>query len=158
MMLLMVERGKVVYVPERVVRYKLADYDESVVKRFCSEAGGAGIGDPASLYAGCEVFRRRVRERYGARGRTLIEHSIKSQGLGLVGVGMMAMHRGDRTLARRCYRASLRYAPLEAKTYLRFGWACLPAPVSHALVAMLTPRIRRSLNGPPFHILGDRAQ
>ena len=156
-MLKMRERGKVVYVPEKVVRYTLADFEGNLVKRFRDDANGlregGGPADPDSLFSGCAVFRRLVHERYGARGRALIKQSMRSQGLGLIGIGMMAIHRGDRAGARRCYRASLRYAPLELKTYLRLAWASLPAPIAKALVAMLTPRIRRSLNGPPFHIL-----
>jgi hypothetical protein len=64
-------------------------------------------------------------------------------------LGMVAMHQGDRGYARRCYRASLRHRPLLLKTYLRLGWALLPAKVALTLSAMLSPGMRRSLSGPP---------
>jgi hypothetical protein len=44
------------------------------------------------------------------------------------------------------------------KTYLRFAWAMLPAKVSQALSPMLAPGMRRSLSGPPFSMMQDRAQ
>jgi hypothetical protein len=70
----------------------------------------------------------------------------------------MAMHDGNPELARRCYRASIRYRPLMFKTYLRLGWATLPVKISQAISPMLAPEMRRSLSGPPFSIAQDRAQ
>ena len=64
----------------------------------------------------------------------------------------------DSALARRCYLASLRHRPLDAKTYIRLAWAALPIGVADSHWAMLTPRLRRSLSGPPFQILSDRQQ
>ena len=102
------------------------------------------------------IFARLTREHFGARGRKIAALAIDSVARELVGVGLMAMHQGDRTLARRCYRASIRYSPLMLKTYCRLGWAMLPAKVARTLSPMLPPGLRRSLSGPP--VMEERPQ
>jgi hypothetical protein len=99
-----------------------------------------------------------MREHFGARGRKVAEWAIDRVGRELIGVGLMAMHDGNRGFARRCYRASIRYRPLELKTYVRLAWAVLPASIARMLSPMLAPGLRRSLSGPPFHGLPGRPQ
>ncbi|HYL57840.1 MAG TPA: glycosyltransferase family A protein [Candidatus Acidoferrales bacterium] len=160
--MLLRELGAIRYVPEKLVRYRLSAFIENLAKRVHALDGDGrqtqDLGDPERLFDGYLIFARLVRDRYGARGRTLTELSIKTVGLGLVGVGLMAIHEGNRARARQCYRASLRYRPLDLKTYVRLGWTMLPAGIADSLTTMLTPRLRRGLAGPPFHILSDRVQ
>jgi len=74
----------------------------------------------------------------------------------LVSLGLMAIHEGDRALAVRYYRESIRYRPLDLKTYVRMAWAMLPSGIAGKFVGLLTPRLRQSLSGPPFHVLYNR--
>jgi glycosyltransferase involved in cell wall biosynthesis len=158
--LLLRERGEFRFVPERLVRYRLSTLGENFAKRIQkSDRSGSqsvAVGDLERSFDGNLIFARLIRDRYGARGRALTEQSIKAVGLGLVTLGLIAIHDGERVLARRCYLASLRYRPLDAKTYIRLAWAALPIGVADSLWAMLTPRLRRSLSGPPLQILSDR--
>ncbi|MGD0671127.1 MAG: glycosyltransferase family A protein [Candidatus Binatus sp.] len=160
--LLVRERGEIHFVPDKLVRYRLSDFNGNLAKRIRSrDSNQSGIDqfeEPERLSDGLLIFARLVREHFGARGRKLAEWAIDKLANELIAVGMTAMHEGDRTLARRCYRASLRYRPLMLKTYFRLGWAMLPAKVAGMLSPMLPPRLRRSLSGPPFHGLPDRPQ
>ena len=159
--LLLRERDAFRYVPETLVRYRLCAFDESLAKRAHArdrKDPADDRADPKRLFDGYLIFARLIRDRYGARGRVLTEQSTKMAGRELVGMGLMAIHHGDRALARRCYLASLEHNPLDLRTYVRLGWTMLPAGIADSLTTMLTPRLRRSLAGPPFHILRDRAQ
>ncbi len=160
--LLLRERGAIRYVPERLVRYRLSAFSENFAKRVPAldrnSTQTEDLGDPERLFDGYLIFARLIRDRYGARGRALTELSIKTVGLGLVGIGLMAIHEGNHAFARRCYLASLRYRPLDLKTYVRLAWTVLPTRIADPLTTMLTPRLRRGLSGPPFHILRDRPQ
>ena len=40
-------------------------------------------------------------------------------------------------------------------SYLRLGWATLPATLSRRISPLLAPGLRRSLSGPPFTALQD---
>jgi hypothetical protein len=156
------ERGEIHFVPDKLVRYRLSDFNENLAKRIRSrdniQSGIDEIDEPERLIDGFLIFVRLVRGHFGARGRKIAEWAIDRLANELVAVGMVAMHEGDRTLARRCYLSSLRYRPLTLKTYFRLGWAMLPAKVAQRLSPMLSPRLRRSLSGPPFHGLPQRPQ
>jgi glycosyltransferase involved in cell wall biosynthesis len=160
--LLLRERGEIHFVPDKLVRYRLSDFNENLAKRIRTrdniQSGIDEFEEPERLFGELLIFARLVREHFGARGRKIAEWAIDKLANELVAVGMVAMHEGDRTLARRCYRASLRYRPLTLKTYFRLGWAMLPAKVAQRLSPMLSPRLRRSLSGPPFHGLPQRPQ
>lgn len=161
-MLLIRERGEIRYVPETLARHRLREFREHYANRLRSRRFEA---DSAQAFREFErrfeaniVLARLTREHFGVRGRKISAWAIDRMANELAGVGMMAMHDGNRGFARRCYRASLRYRPLMFKTYFRLGWAMLPARVARMLSPMLSPGLRRSLSGPPFQSLQDRAQ
>ena len=120
------------------------------------ERKSRGAPDPEQYFRGNSVWARLMLERFGARGRKLADYAIERTAREQVMLGMMAMDKGDREFARRCYRASIRHRPLWLKTYFRLGWAMLPTGVSRRLSPMLSPGLRRSLSGPPF--LEERTQ
>jgi glycosyltransferase involved in cell wall biosynthesis len=150
------ELGEIHFVPDKLVRYRLSDFNENLSKRLADWQRRGSDLDPGSLFEGYGIFARLMRERYGARGETMARLAERSQRGGLVGLGLMAMHTGNRSMARRCYLASLRYPPLDPKTWVRLAWAVLPDSIARPLTSVLTPRLRRSLSGPPFHVLHDR--
>jgi hypothetical protein len=158
--LLLRERGEIRFLPEKLVRYRIAEFKQYFAKRIRpgdgSQDGPDAFTDPVRMFNGHLVFARLMQERYGARGRRQARIAIDTVAGGLVSLGLMAIHEGDRALAMRYYRASIRYRPLDPKTYLRMAWAGLPAGVAQKFVGILTPRMRRALSGPPFHILYDR--
>ncbi len=146
--LLLRERGEIRFVPDKLVRYRLSEFNENFAKRIRS-----GDKSPEQMFGGYLVFARLMRDRYGARGRPLGRLAIDTVGSGLVSLGLMAMHEGNRSLAIRYYRESFRYRPLDLKTYVRMAWAALPAGIAGKFIGLLTPRLQRSLSGPPFHVL-----
>jgi glycosyltransferase involved in cell wall biosynthesis len=156
------ERGEIHFVPDKLVRYRLSDFSEYLAKRSRSRSGNQcridEFEEPERWFDGDLVFARLVLEHFGARGRPLMRFAVNRVGNGLVSLGMMAMHNGNRGFARRCYRASIRYSPLMLKTYFRLGWAMLPEKLSELISPTLPLRLRRSLSGPPFDGLPDRQQ
>jgi glycosyltransferase involved in cell wall biosynthesis len=159
-MLLVRERGEIRYVPETLVRRPFREFAAQYANRLRSRRlevdSAQAFREFARRFEGSTVFARLVREHFGARGRTLAESAVNTIAHELVGVGLMAMHDGNRWFARRCYRASIRYSPLMLKTYCRLGWALLPAKVARMLSPMFPPGLRRSLTGPP--VLEERPQ
>ena len=160
--ILMRERGELVFVPDKLVRYRMPEWEVKLIKRMgpLSFNGGGESGgrltDPYSYFRGNRVFSQLMRERFGARGRELADFVAGGAARELVMLGMKAMHEGDRAYARRCYLSSMRHRPSELRTYFRLAWAALPASITQMLSLMLTPGLRRSLSGPPF--LDERAQ
>ena len=158
--LLIRERGEIIYLPEKLVRYRMPLFHEQLAKRLRPhDWKGKSRGtpaDPEQHFRGNQVWARLMLERFGARGRKLANYAIDATAREQVMLGMMAMDRSDREFARRCYRASIRHRPLWLKTYFRLGWAMLPAHVSRRLSPILSPGLRRSLSGPPF--LEERTQ
>ena len=152
-MLLVRERGEIIYVPDVLVRYRCREFHARLANRLRSRRfeidSAEAFREFERRYESNVILGRLTLEHFGARGRKIAALSIDSVARELVGVGLMAMHQGDRTLARRCYRASIRYRPLMLKTYFRLGWAMLPTKVTGTLSAMLSPGLRRSLSGPP---------
>jgi hypothetical protein len=114
--------------------------------------------DPERQVGGLLVFARLVQQHFGVRGRKLAEWAIDYVAKNLVATGLKAMHEGNRELARRCYVSSIRKRPLVLKTYVRLAWTVLPPSVTEMLSSMLPPQLRRSLAGPPFSIIQDRAK
>jgi glycosyltransferase involved in cell wall biosynthesis len=151
--LLIRERGEIIFVPEKLVQYRKPTFEQKLAKCLPPrESIGKSLGapaDPEQLFRGNRIWARLVLERFGARASKLADCAIDTAARELAMLGMVAMHQGDRGYARRCYRASLRHRPLMLKTYLRLGWALLPAKVALTLSAMLSPGMRRSLSGPP---------
>ena len=159
-MLLVRERGEIMYLPEVLVRRPFREFAAQYANRLRSRNfeidSAQAFSEFERRFEGSTVFARLVREHFGARGRKIAKSGVDGAANELVGVGLMAMHEGDRRLAARCYRASIRYSPLMLKTYFRLGWAMLPAKVARMLSPMFPPGLRRSLSGPP--VLEERPQ
>ncbi len=158
--LLVRERGEIIFVPEKLARYRMQRFEQRLAKCLRPRDGnGKSCGapaDPEQYFRGNGIWARLMLERFGARGRKLADVAIDSTARELEMLGMVMMHEGDPGYARRCYRAALRHRPLMLKTYFRLGWAMLPAKVEQRLSPMLAPRLRRSLTGPPVQQLADR--
>ena len=153
------ERGGIIYVPQKLLRYRMPLFQQKLAKALRPHSGNGnsrGAPDPDQYFRGNSVWARLMLERFGERGRKLADYAIDITAREQVMLGMMAMDKGDREFARRCYRASIRHRPLLLKTYFRLGWAMLPTGVSQRLSPMLSPGLRRSLSGPPF--LEERTQ
>jgi glycosyltransferase involved in cell wall biosynthesis len=154
--LLMRERGEMVFLPDKLVRYRMPEWETKLVKRIGAlnfngdGKSGGRLEEPSRYFRGNRVFARLMRVRYGARGRKLSGAILDGAANELAMLGMMAMHAGDHKYARRCYRASIRHRPFWLKTYIRLGWTMLPAIVSQRLAPILSPPLLRSLSGPPF--------
>ena len=147
------ERGGIIYVPQKLLRYRMPLFQQKLAKALRPHSGNGnsrGAPDPDQYFRGNRVWARLMLERFGERGRKLADYAIDITAREQVMMGMMAMDKGDREFARRCYRASIRHRPLLLKTYFRLGWAMLPTGVSQRLSPMLSPGLRRSLSGPPF--------
>ncbi|HZC46054.1 MAG TPA: glycosyltransferase family A protein, partial [Candidatus Acidoferrum sp.] len=118
--LLVRERGAILYVPETLVRRRLRDYREHYANRLRSrrfEVNSAeGFREFMRRFDGARTCARLTREHFGARARKFEAWAADSIGRELVGVGLMAMHDGNRAFALRCYRASIRHSPLRLKT------------------------------------------
>jgi glycosyltransferase involved in cell wall biosynthesis len=153
------ELGEILYVPQKLMRYRMPLFQQKLAKSLRPHNGNAksrGAPDPDQYFRGNSVWARLMLERYGERGRKLANYAIDITAREQAMLGMMAMDKGDREFARRCYRASIRHRPLWLKTYFRLGWAMLPTGISRQLSPMLSPGLRRSLSGPPF--LEERTQ
>ncbi len=153
------ERGEIIYVPQKLVRYRLPMFQLRLAKSLRPHGGNeksGGAPDPEQFFRGNSVWARLMLERFGERGRKLANYAIDRTAHELVMLGMMAMDDGDREFARQCYRASIRHRRWWLKTYFRLGWAMLPTGVSQRLSPMLSAGMRRSLAGPPF--LEERTQ
>jgi glycosyltransferase involved in cell wall biosynthesis len=153
------ERGGIIYVPQKLLRYRMPLFQQKLAKALRPHSGNGnsrGAPDPDQYFRGNSVWARLMLERFGERGRKLADYAIDVTAREQVMMGMMAMDKGDREFARQCYRASIRHRPLLLKTYFRLGWAMLPTGVSQRLSPMLSPGLRRSLSGPPF--LEERTQ
>ncbi len=162
MFLLAREHGEIDFVADKLVRYRVSEFNENLDRasrsRDSINRGDDEFAGPERLVAGLLVFARLVREHFGVRGRRLADWAIDYVGNSLVTIGLKAMHEGDREFARQCYLSSIRKRPLMLKTYVRLAWAVLPASVTGMLSSMLPPRLQRSLSGPPFHGLQDRTE
>jgi len=147
------ERGEIIFVPETLMRYRRPDFAQRFAKRLAALERDAksrgGVVDPETYFEGHQIFVRLIRQQFGARGGLLVEDSIDRKARELVTLGMMAMHKGNRGFARRCYLSAIRIRPAETKTYFRLLWAALPESVARALSPMLSSRIRQSVSGPP---------
>jgi glycosyltransferase involved in cell wall biosynthesis len=152
------ELGELRFIAEKLLTYRLADFEEHFAKRPLGfKHWQENREHPESFFKGNQVFARLVGQRFGPRGRALVRQSHLTQSLGLVSLGLMSVHDGDMEFARRCYLRSLRLRPFDLKTYMRLAWAALPATITGRISSVLSPRIKRGLTGPPFHVLYDRS-
>ncbi|HEV2170316.1 MAG TPA: glycosyltransferase family A protein, partial [Candidatus Binatus sp.] len=124
-MLLVRERGEIIYVPDPLVRYRRREFYERLANRLPSRRfeadSAAAFRKFERRFEANDILARLTKEHFGARGRKIAALAIDSVAREMIGLGLMAMHQGDRALARRCYRASIRYNPLTLKTYFRLG-------------------------------------
>jgi glycosyltransferase involved in cell wall biosynthesis len=157
--LLVRERGEIAYVPETLVQYRCRDFHAHFANRLRGrhfENSAKAFREFERRFDGRTILARLTLEHFGARGRKIAAWAIDNVARELIGVGLMAMHQGNRAFARRCYLASIRRRPLILKTYCRLAWAMLPAKAARTLSPMFPPGLRRSLSGPP--VLEERPQ
>jgi glycosyltransferase involved in cell wall biosynthesis len=111
------ERGAFIYLEGPLVRYRIA-------------AGG----NPMLKYqTNFELFERRVIERYGRRGRSLLASMRHGYATALSHHGLIALERGDRASARKAFLTALRYERTHFKSALRFTRTFLPTVLARAL-------------------------
>src|ERR1700688_4006588 len=111
------EHGKFVYLNEPLVVYRA----ETAVERTLKYG------------AGCAIFARLVRQRYGTKGQALAQHVILAQVSALSHEGLLAMLRGDRKQARHALMLALRHNPLHLRSVSRLLRTFLPLPLARAL-------------------------
>jgi glycosyltransferase involved in cell wall biosynthesis len=117
------EQGNFLYLGERLLQYRTTPIPER-------------MGKYEDDYA---VFEERVRERYGARARTLLRATRRAYVSALGHGGLTAMRDGDMVAARDKFLRALRYDPMHLKSALRLARTFLPKFVAQAL----TGRTRR---------------
>lgn len=111
------ELGEFVYVNQPLVRYHVNPDAAQMLK-----------------YQGnFTLFARRVRDRYGARGRPLLRTMRRAYVTAFGYRGLVAMHAGDMRTARRAFLSALGYAPLDLPTALRLARTFLPPALARAL-------------------------
>lgn len=150
------ELGQFHFVPESLVRYRASTLIEHLRKRQCGEftiplIDGASVGAGERFrdcWASEEHFVDLVTKRYGKSIPAARRAMAIKEGL-LLPSAMLAMHDGDRALARRAYLRLLRRDPLHPETYVRLLWTLLPLRLSRTLSRLLSESYRRALMGPP---------
>jgi glycosyltransferase involved in cell wall biosynthesis len=111
------ELGEFVYVSQSLVRYHV-DPDAAQMLKYQSNF---------------TLFARRVRKRYGARGRPLLRAMRRGYVTAFGYRGLLALRAGDPRTARRAFLRALGYAPLNLKTALRLARTFLPQALARAL-------------------------
>lgn len=110
------EQGPFEYVPEPLIRYRVAPFVERMSK-----------------YApGFRRFARGVRARYGAAGDRLVRQSVELWSRMLVYRGLEALARGDGRQGRRALFCALRYQP-SPRNFRRLLRTYLPQRLAIAL-------------------------
>jgi glycosyltransferase involved in cell wall biosynthesis len=104
------EAGHFVFVPERLVRYRVTAIAERLRKY---------SGDFA-------VFERRIRSRYGSRGRELLRRTRHAHVSQFEFEGLTALRAGNRRRAREAFTTALHYDPWQFRTMLRIARTILP--------------------------------
>lgn len=117
MWLVLREQGEFLYVPRRLVNYRITPPNQRMVR----------------YSRNYSTFLRLVRERYGMKSARL----IKNIRLGFVAIwgyqGLIALKTGDRITARRLFERALFYRPYDRRTVLRWARTFLPMKWSRAL-------------------------
>jgi hypothetical protein len=119
------EQGPFRYVPERLAIWRFSLFPKPLKR-----AGG----NPDSR----RIFARLVEQRYGVPAGKLVGARTRAARSMLGFLGLSALHRGDRQLARRAFANALHLDPFRVKNYLRFLRTFLPTP----LIAFFTGRTR----------------
>jgi glycosyltransferase involved in cell wall biosynthesis len=143
--------GSFHYVPECLVRFRVSTTMEHLRKRL----HGIDQSLPArerlqQCFVGENHYLELIRAYYGRDDSTNAVRTLSSQKQPLLlSLALLALHEGDRPLARRAYISLLRAAPLRVRTYVRLGWAFMPRPVRLHLSRWLPANYQRALMGPP---------
>jgi glycosyltransferase involved in cell wall biosynthesis len=152
------ESGPFCYLPDTLVRFKASTLTEHLRKR---QRGACANGDsvPAAnrlrwCFGGEDCFIELVMKRYGKKGIPVARRLTAQKQRLLLPIAMLAMHDGDRWLARRAYLSLVRYDPLHPETYARLLWTFLPARMNRPLSWLLPEKYQRALMGPPEDWLG----
>lgn len=111
------EIGHFIFVPERLVLYRMTSAGERMIKY---------SGDYA-------VFEKQIRERYRSRARKLLSSTRRAYVSSLGFQGLVALREGNRRTARQAFMAALRYDPCDFSTMLRLGRTILPWPLVRLL-------------------------
>jgi len=111
------ELGEFVYVKRPLVRYRV-NPDAAQMLKYQSNFA---------------LFARRVRQRYGARGRPLLRAMRRGYVTAFGHRGLAAMRAGDMPAARRAFLSALGYHPLHLRTALRLARTFLPPALARAL-------------------------
>lgn len=138
--------GSFRYLPEPLARYTVATTEEHLRKRF----HGIDRSLPANerlrrFFVGEDHYLELIRGRFGQDAPFL---RLQKRGL-LIPLALLAMHEGDRPLARRAYLSLLRQAPLQVRTHAKLAWTFLPPRMTFWLSGFLSPKYKRALMGPP---------
>ena len=127
------ERGEFRYVARPLVRYHLAPAAERMEK----------------YSPDCELFIRRLRNRYGAAARRCIRSTRRAYVSTLGYRGLLAMNRGDLQEARRNFIRALCHDPLSVRTGARLIRTCLPRTIARALTGRTRSLPRDKRDNPP---------
>lgn len=143
--------GSFHYVPESLVRFRVSTTMEHLRKRL----HGIDRSLPArerlqQCFVGENHYLELIRNYYGRNDSTNAVRNLNSQKQPLLlSLALLALHEGDRPLARRAYLSLLRQAPLRIRTYARLGWTFMPRQISLSFSRLLPPKFQRALMGPP---------
>ncbi len=112
------EHGEFIYLPEKLTYYTTSELRTERMEKYMGSR---------------ELFFRRLRQRYGYRANRLIESIIRNYVNWLSYQGLLAMQRGDQTLARAYFARILRHHPTHLKSALRLLRTFLPTSLARAL-------------------------
>jgi len=93
------------------------------------------------------LLHEKIRRRYGDRAHRVLDEIRRSQQNMLISIGLIAMSGGNRRPARQMYRKALAIDPFCAKTWVRFAWTVVPAPVGRSFARILPRRVARAVSG-----------
>jgi glycosyltransferase involved in cell wall biosynthesis len=138
------------YHAESLVRYTVATVADHLRKRlFAIDNSLPAAERLRRFFVGEDHYLKLVQERYGKdqplAARALYEQKVRL----LLPLALLAMHEGDRLLARQAYLSLVRHAPSQIRTYAQLAWTFLPNPVARAFSRLLSSKHRRALMGPP---------
>ncbi len=146
------ELGRFHYIAESLVRYRASTVIENLRKRRCGALTNGYSMSAADRFRGCfgqDRFIELIVKRYGERAHPLVRRMNVDKEWSVLPMAMLAMHDGDRQLARHAYLSLLRRDPLHPQTYVRLLWTFLPLRLSRSLSRLLPEKYQRALMGPP---------
>ena len=149
-MILAREQGAFAYIAEPLVLYRVVASFSADSQRRASGARGSSwaLRKRIARYEKCSaLFRRLAHDRFGDRAAPLIDSILNSTVNMLVGVGLTAMQRGNRSAARYAYSRAIEYQRINPKVWARIGWTYVPDHAAHAISTRLPLRLQRALAG-----------